>query len=45
MLLKTVNATTLKIWIDNGEALLLDVREPDEFQAQRIPGSTHLPLA
>lgn len=26
------------------EAVLLDVREPDEWQRGRIPGATHLPM-
>jgi len=30
--------------LDAGEALLVDVREPDEWQAGHIAGATHIPL-
>lgn len=30
--------------IDNGEALLLDVREADEWAAGHSPAATHMPL-
>lgn len=43
--MKMVNAATLKSWLDNGEALLVDVREPAEYQAECIVGSTLLPLS
>lgn len=45
MPLKTIDANTLKTWLDKGEAVLVDVREPGEHGAQRIPGAFHLPLA
>lgn len=41
---KTIDANTLKIWLDKGEAVLVDVREPGEHSAERIPGAIHLPL-
>lgn len=28
-----------------GGAILVDIREPDEHAAERIPGATHLPLS
>ena len=31
--------------VDAGQALLLDVREDDEWQAGRAPAAEHLPLA
>ena len=45
MALKTVDAPTLKHWLDTGEAMLLDVREPAEFKAESIAGATLMPLA
>jgi rhodanese-related sulfurtransferase len=34
---------TVRQWLDDGEALLVDVREPDEYAMERIPGSLLLP--
>ena len=31
--------------LKNGEIILVDVREPDEYQAERIPGALLLPLS
>ncbi|MEK6746940.1 MAG: rhodanese-like domain-containing protein [Pseudomonadota bacterium] len=45
MPLRTVDAKTLKQWLDNGEAVLVDVREPAENKAQNIKGSFLLPLS
>jgi rhodanese-related sulfurtransferase len=45
MPIKTIDANTLKSWMDRGEAVLLDVREPGEYQAENIPGATLMPLA
>lgn len=45
MPLRTVDATTLRKWMDTGEAMVVDVREPAEHQAQSIPDATLLPLA
>ncbi|MFI4919576.1 MAG: rhodanese-like domain-containing protein [Legionellales bacterium] len=45
MPLKTINASTLKQWLDAEEALLIDVREPDEYQVARIPGALLKPLS
>ncbi|HET7678110.1 MAG TPA: rhodanese-like domain-containing protein [Candidatus Limnocylindrales bacterium] len=30
---------------ESARPLLVDVREPDEFAAQRIPGAVHVPLS
>lgn len=30
--------------LDAGDALLVDVREPDEWQAGHVAGTTHIPL-
>ena len=44
MTIKSVNATTLKSWIDNGEAVLVDVREVVENKACRIKSAKLIPL-
>jgi rhodanese-related sulfurtransferase len=44
MPIKTVDATTLKSWIDSGEAVVVDVREPAEHAAENISGATLVPL-
>ena len=44
MPIQTVDAPTLKNWLDKGEALLVDVREPAEHAAESIPGATLLSL-
>lgn len=45
MAMKTVDAVTLKNWLKNGEAILVDVREPAEYAASNIEGATLVPLA
>lgn len=45
MTLHTVDAATLKRWMDNGEAIVVDVREPAEHAAESIAGATLLPLS
>lgn len=42
---QNVNAMTLKGWLDKGEAVLIDVREPDEHKAERIEGARLMPLS
>ena len=44
MPIKTVDAATLKRWIDRDEAVVVDVREPAEHAAKNISGATLLPL-
>jgi rhodanese-related sulfurtransferase len=44
MPLKTVDAATLKRWMDSGEAVVVDVREPAEHDAENIEGAKLLPL-
>ncbi len=44
MAVQTVDANTLKTWLDKGEAVLVDVREPAEHLAESIPGFTLMPL-
>lgn len=43
--MKTIDAQTLKKWFENDEAVLVDVREPAEHEANKINGSHLLPLA
>lgn len=45
MAIKTIDAKTLKNWLDNNEAVLIDVREPAEHYAENIKGATLLPLS
>lgn len=40
----SVDAKTAKEWLDNKEAIIVDVREPDEYGASHIAGSTLVPL-
>lgn len=42
---RVVDAAEIKRWIDAGEAVLIDVREPNEFAAESIPGARNLPLS
>jgi len=44
MSIKTVDASTLKQWIDNDEVLIIDVREPSEYESENIAEATLLPL-
>lgn len=40
-----IDATVLKRWLEDEEAILVDVREPDEHAAERIPGAHLVPLS
>lgn len=40
-----IDAATLSGWLKSGDADLYDVREQPEFTAERIPGSTLIPLS
>lgn len=42
---REVDAPVLREWLDRGDALLLDVREPGEHAAERIEGSVLAPLS
>lgn len=44
MPIKNVDAATLKRWMDSGEAVVVDVREPAEHNAEKIEGATLVPL-
>jgi len=43
-MVKTVNALTAKHWLDAGNAVLVDVREPAEYAAASIAGATLIPI-
>ncbi len=43
--IQTIDAATLNTWLANGEAVLIDVREPDEFKIGHIPSALSLPLS
>lgn len=41
---QTVDARTLHEWLERGQAVLVDVREPFEHASERIEGARHVPL-
>lgn len=45
MPIHSVDAKTLKNWLDKEEAVLVDVREPAEHQEHNIACATLIPLA
>lgn len=45
MAIKNIDSKTLESWLNKGEALLIDVREPSEHQAKNIKESHLIPLA
>ena len=44
MNVKSVSPAILKSWLDAGEAIVIDVREPREYASEHIEGSTLIPL-
>lgn len=44
-MIKEIDAQTLDQWLSSGEAVLIDVREPDEFQSGHIEGAESIPLS
>ncbi len=44
MAIKNVDAKTLKKWLENDEAVIVDVREPAEHSAKNISAAKLLPL-
>ena len=42
---RVVDAAILRGWLDRGDAVLVDVREPGEHAAERIEGSVSVPLS
>jgi rhodanese-related sulfurtransferase len=45
MAITNVDAGTISRWIANGEAAVIDVREPAEFASERIEGAVSIPLS
>lgn len=45
MPIKNIDSNTLKKWIANNEAVIVDVREPSEHEAEKIVGANLVPLA
>lgn len=45
MTIKNINAKTLKEWLDADSAVLVDVREPAEYEAESIKGAKLIPLS
>ncbi len=43
--LPEIDAATARSWLDAREAVLLDVREANEFEFENVPGSLLLPLS
>ena len=43
--MQTIDPKIAKQWLDSGDVLLVDVREPAEHRARHIPGSTLIPLS
>ena len=39
------NPNELQAWLEEGSAILVDVREDEELTEVRIPGAVHLPLS
>jgi rhodanese-related sulfurtransferase len=40
-----IDVATMRAWLHDGDAVVVDVREPDEFAEERIPGAVPLPLS
>ncbi|WP_292228407.1 rhodanese-like domain-containing protein [Brevundimonas sp.] len=45
MTVSTVTAEEAAAWLQSGEAILIDVREPDEYVAAHIDGAVLAPLS
>lgn len=42
---KNIDVDTVRQWLDAGEAVLVDIREPDEYAREHIPGALSAPLS
>jgi len=40
-----VDPQTARLWLDRGDAVLVDVREPHEFAIEHVQGATLVPLS
>lgn len=45
MSVEQADVATIRDWLDSDQAVLVDVREPHEFDAAHIPGAVHIPLS
>ena len=45
MTIPTIHPSTLKAWLEQDEACVIDVREPHEYHLAHIAGATLIPLA
>ena len=43
--IKTVDCTTLQQWLDHGEAIIIDVREDEEYRTAHIQDAILMPLS
>ncbi len=43
--IKAIDARTAKNWVEQGRAVLVDVREPEEWRQGHIAGAFHVPLS
>ncbi len=43
--LRKIDAGTLKSWLDEDKAVVIDIRESDEYAREHIPGSRLVPLS
>lgn len=43
--LNKIDAEKAKALLDSGKALLIDIRESDEFAREHVPGAHHVPLS
>ena len=43
--LRAIDAATLKAWVDEGKAVVIDIRESDEYAREHIAGSRLVPLS
>ncbi len=44
MTIENIDPVTLKKWLEAEKAVLVDVREPSEYDAEHIEGATLVPL-
>ena len=43
--LREADPGTVKAWLEAGQAVLIDIREPDEYAREHIPGARLVPLS
>lgn len=42
---RVVDSAEIRQWMDAGQAVVIDVREPNEYAAENIPGAINMPLS